>query len=346
MKIAIHHRQGSFSDRWIQYLEEKKIPFILVNAFDNDIVKQIKENGVTHFMWHFNQNYYEDMLHARVLFRSLQQIGISTFPNENTYWHFDDKVAQKYLLEALEIPLVKADVFYDKKKALEYIDSTSFPKVFKLKGGAGSINVKLIKTKSQGIKIVNKAFGKGFAAFDSWTVFTDTIERFWRQKTRHNFFRTIKWGFKSIFVDRQYKVFPKQRNYVYFQEFIPNLTYDIRLIVIGKKCFYLKRNTRDNDFRASGSGMLEFDPGDFNPEAVDIAFKSAKKLNMFCVAYDFIFNEKNEPLVVEISYGFQPYVYDRCLGFYDKNLHWNKCNVNLEYEIIQTFLEEGQIAYA
>lgn len=340
MKIGIHHRKGSFSDRWIEYLEEKKIPYVLLNAFDNDIIKQIKENKVTHFMWHFNQNYFEDMLHAKTLFRSINQIGIKTFPNEDTYWHFDDKVAQKYLLEALDIPLVKADVFYHQKEAEKYIENTSFPKVFKLKGGAGSINVKLVRTKEQARKIVKQAFGSGFAAFDSWTVFTDTIERFWRQKTQHNFLRVVKWGFKGIFVDKQYKVFPKQRNYVYFQEFIPDLTYDIRLIVIGDKCFYLKRNTRDNDFRASGSGMLEFAPGAFNLDAVEIAFKAAKQLNMICVAYDFIFDTKDKPLVVEISYGFQPYVYDQCLGFYDTALNWNESKVNLEYEIIHNFLKD------
>lgn len=338
MKIGIHHRKGSFSDRWIEYLEEKKIPYVILNAFDNDIIKQIKDNGVTHFMWHFNQNYFEDMLQARTLFRSINQIGIKTLPNEESYWHFDDKVSQKYLLEALDIPLVKADVFYNQKEAEKYIENTSFPKVFKLKGGAGSINVKLVKTKQQAKKLVKQAFGRGFDAFDSWTVFTDTIERFRRQKTLHNFLRIIKWGGKGIFVDKQYKVFPKQRNYVYFQEFIPNLTYDIRLIVIGSKCFYMKRNTRDNDFRASGSGRLEFEPGNFDTEAVDIAFKAADKLNMISVAYDFIFNAKNQPLVVEISYGFQPYIYDQCLGFYDKDLKWNETEVNLEYEIIHSFL--------
>ncbi|WP_076446618.1 RimK family alpha-L-glutamate ligase [Chryseobacterium sp. RU37D] len=338
MNIAVHHRKGSFSDRWIEYLEANKIPYILVNAFDNDIIRQMKVHQVTHFMWHFNQNYFEDMLLARNLFRSISQMGVKTFPNEDAYWHFDDKVAQKYLLEALDIPLVKSDVFYHEKEAENYVEKETFPKVFKLKGGAGSINVKLIKTKGQARRIVKQAFGKGFPAFDSKAVFTDTIERFWRQKNVHNFLRIVKWGYKGIFIDKQYKVFPKQKNYVYFQEFIPNLTYDIRLIVIGEKCYYLKRNTRDNDFRASGSGMLEFEPGGFDTNAVGIAFKAARKLNMICVAYDFIFDTDNNPLIVEISYGFQPYIYDQCLGFYDIDLKWNETKVNVECEMIHNFL--------
>ena len=40
MKIAIHHRQGSFSDRWIEYCETNNIEYKIVNAFDNNIIKK------------------------------------------------------------------------------------------------------------------------------------------------------------------------------------------------------------------------------------------------------------------------------------------------------------------
>lgn len=49
MKIAIHHRKGSFSERWIEYCTEKDIPFKIVNAYDSDIVKQVEDCDV--FMW-------------------------------------------------------------------------------------------------------------------------------------------------------------------------------------------------------------------------------------------------------------------------------------------------------
>ena len=38
MKIAIHHRPGSFSDRWIEYCEKEGIEYKIVNCYDNDIV--------------------------------------------------------------------------------------------------------------------------------------------------------------------------------------------------------------------------------------------------------------------------------------------------------------------
>jgi glutathione synthase/RimK-type ligase-like ATP-grasp enzyme len=337
MKIGIHHENGSFSERWIEYLKQRAIPYKLYNGFDSNIIYQIKNDNLTHFMWHFSQNNYDDKLHARILYRVLRELGISTYPNEESYWHFEDKEAQKYLFESLDIPFVQADIFYDKISALKYIENSDYPKVFKLRGGAGSINVRLVNNKSQARKIVNRAFGKGFLAFDKLAIFNDTIERFLRQKTFHNFLRIGKWGWKLIF-PRQ-KTHPNQRGYVYFQEFVPNQTYDIRLIVINDKCYYLKRYTRNNDFRASGSGRLEFVPDDsFNIMTVDMAFKYAKKLKMPCIAYDFVFSDQNQPLIVEISYGFQPYVYDQCTGYFDKNSNWHNSTVNLEYEIIDTFL--------
>lgn len=50
-----------------------------------------------------------------------------------------------------------------------------------------------------------------------------------------------------------------QKDYVYFQKFLPNNTYDIRITVIGERCFGFIRYNRENDFRASGSGKIEYD---------------------------------------------------------------------------------------
>jgi len=59
-------------------------------------------------------------------------------------------------------------LFFDKSDALEWINTTTFPKVFKLRGGAGSQNVQLVKSRNQAIKLTNKAFSKGFPKYDAW----------------------------------------------------------------------------------------------------------------------------------------------------------------------------------
>src|SRR5690606_3394653 len=176
MKLAIHHRPGSFSDRWIEYCKNKGINFKIVNAFDSDIINQVKDCDV--FLWHHPHSNFKDVLTAQRILFALEHAGISVFPDFRTAWHFDDKVAQKYLLEAIEAPLVPSYVFYDKNEAIEWVKNTSYPKVFKLKGGAGATNVKLVTNQTQAIKLVNKAFGKGFSQFDSWQNLIDRIEKY------------------------------------------------------------------------------------------------------------------------------------------------------------------------
>lgn len=158
MKIAIHENPGSFSDRWITYCLENKIDFKKVDCYETDIIQRLDDCGG--LIWNWNQNDYKAALLAPQLTISLEKKGIKVFPNTNTSWHFDDKVGQKYFLEAIGAPLVKSYVFYSAQEALDWIEKTSFPKVFKLRGGAGSINVRLIKTKKTARH--KKAFTNGF----------------------------------------------------------------------------------------------------------------------------------------------------------------------------------------
>src|SRR5690606_24969951 len=113
----------------------------------------------------------------KILF-ALEHAGIKVFPDFKTGWHFDDKVAQKYLLEAINAPLVPSYVFYDKQQALNWAKKTIYPKVFKLKGGAGSANVKLVRSESEAIKLINIAFGKGFSQFNRLDNFKESLRKY------------------------------------------------------------------------------------------------------------------------------------------------------------------------
>ena len=134
-------------------------------------------------MWHWNQNDYKAALFARQLTFSLEKKGIKVFPDVNTAWHFNDKVGQKYLLEAIDAPLVESYVFYTKEDALNWLDKTTFPKVFKLRGGASSVNVSLVKSKKEAKNLVKKAFSKGFSPI---TRFSRLRDRFWVLKRDRN----------------------------------------------------------------------------------------------------------------------------------------------------------------
>lgn len=321
MKLGIHFTKNSFCERWISYCDQHVIAYKIVNCYESDCIEQLKDCDA--LLWHHQQGSPKDILFAKQLLFSLQQSGKVVFPDFNTNWHFDDKVGQKYLLEALDIlEFVPTWVFYTKTEALAWATSTTFPKVFKLRGGAGSQNVKLIRTLSEAKRLIKRSFGKGFSPYEAWG---NLKERFRKYRLGKMGFREVMKGTVRLFVPPPYaKVMGRERGYVYFQEFIPNNNFDIRIIVIDGKAFALKRFVRKNDFRASGSGNFKYERTEFDERCVVLAFEYTNKLQAQCVAYDFVFDEKNNPRLIEINYGFAPSGYDDCPGYWDTTLTWHE----------------------
>lgn len=319
MKIAIHDRPGSFSDRWIEYCKNNNISYKVVNAYDNDIIKQVEDCDA--FMWHHHHANYRDALFAKQLLYSLQMAGKKVFPDFNTCWYFDDKVGEKYMLEAIGAPLVPSYVFYSKKDALKWVEETTFPKVFKLRGGAGASNVKLVRSKSEAKSLINKAFGRGFSQFNRLGHLKDRYKKY---KAGKDTFVGVLKGIARLIISTEYaKMHSKEKGYVYFQDFIPDNNFDLRIVVVGNKAFGLKRLVRKGDFRASGSGNIIYDKSQINEDCVKIAFDVAGKLRSQSVAFDFVF-DGIKPLIVEISYGYQIEAYDDCEGYWDTELKWHE----------------------
>lgn len=324
MKIGIHHRNsvGFFSERWIEYCEKNNISYKLVNAYSNDIVEQLSDCDA--FMWHHSNYDYRDALFANKLLFSLQQSGKKVFPNFNTTWHFDDKVGEMYLLQSISAPIVPSYIFYTKKEALKWIEEISLPKVFKLRGGSGSSNVKLVKTKKQAKHLIKQAFGKGFSQYDR---FSHLKDRYTTYKNGRDSFLGVCKSFARLFIPTEYsKMHSREKGYVYFQDFIPNNTFDIRICVVDDKAFALKRMCRENDFRASGGGRIIYDKNQIDERCVKIAFDVNDKLKTQSIAFDFVFDENNNPLIVEISYGFAANAYDACEGYWTKDMQWHAGN--------------------
>lgn len=319
MKLAIHHREGSFSDDWIKHCEQSSIPYKLVNAYSNDIIAQVEDCDIV--LWHHQQSDYRDLIFAKELLFSLRQAGKLVYPDFETGWHFDDKVGQKYLLEAISAPMVRSYVFYTKEEALSWAQKVSYPVVFKLRGGAGGSNVKLVQNFKQNKKIIRKSFSSGHSGFDPIIRLKDNFKLYKKGQIGINL---VLKSFLRIFVpNRNIRFIKKEVGYVYYQEFLPNNDCDIRLIVIGgNKAYGMKRLVREGDFRASGSKNFVYDK--IEDEVLKIAFDVAKKLKLQSVAFDFIYDQNHLPKIVEISYGFGTSGSSKCTGYWDELLTWHE----------------------
>jgi glutathione synthase/RimK-type ligase-like ATP-grasp enzyme len=318
MKIAIHKSDSGFHPRWVEYCKKNNIPFKRVNCLDNDLILQLKDCDA--LMWHHSQNDPSHLIIAKPLLFSLEQAGKIVFPDFNTNWHFDDKLGQKYLLEALDLPMVKTTAFFNKEDAIKWAKLVPYPIVFKLRGGAGSFNVHLINNFLQARSVITKSFGRGFTNFDTRSNLKETIRKYRLKKV--NLKLLLKSFAYFVFKPAYARTAGREVGYVYFQEFIPQNNFDIRVIVIGERAFAIKRMVRDNDFRASGSGNIKYEKENFDDATIKLSFELSEKLKTQCVAFDFIYKDMS-PLLVEISYGFVKEGYDECVGYWDRDLVFN-----------------------
>ncbi len=317
MKIAIHQRKTSFSEKWIKYCQDNNLDYKIVDCYDSNIINELKDCDA--LMWHHYHASTKDIHFAKELIYSLEMAGKIVFPNFRTTWHFDDKLGQKYLLEAFDCPAVPAYGFYSKQDALKWARETSFPKVFKLRGGAGADHVRLVPDYKKCVSLINQAFGKGFKQYNGFSNLKERWRKFKAGKTK---FADVMVGVGRLFITTPYsRIHGRDKGYIYFQDFIPNNTHDIRVTCIYGKCFASRRLVRPGDFRASGSGLSDWDIKKVPEQALKTAFDLAKRLKLQSVALDFVMNG-NTPLIVEMSYGFGYHPDMFKFGYWDEELNY------------------------
>ncbi len=317
MKIAIHHRENSFSKWWLNYCVKNNIDHKVVNCYDNDIVQQLEDCDA--LMWQHHHISPRDIKFAKQLCFSLEMGGKAVFPNFRSSWHFDDKLGQKYLFESIKAPMVTSYAFYSKKEAKKWVDETIFPKVFKLRGGASGDNVRLVRSKKEALRIVRQAFGPGFGQYNA----VKNLKERWRMyRGGLTTWNDVLRGIVRLAVPTPFsRMAGKERGYVYFQDFIPDNDHDIRVNFVYGRCFAFRRKVRSGDFRASGSGVVDFDMSNIPQKALSIAFEVADKLQLQSAAFDFVIHN-HEPIIVEVSYGFGPSEEKLEHGYWDADLNY------------------------
>ena len=317
--IGIHDSPGSYSDRWLDWCLQKQVPFKRLNCLATDIVPQCA--GLSAVLWHWTLVRLEEALVARQIITALEQAGIVVFPSTATCWHYDDKVGQKYLFESLGVPLVPTWVFTDPAEARAWIAGATWPKVFKLRCGAGSENVQLVRSRPQAEALCRRAFRAGFPGSAGYLY--DAPKRLRKIKGWHDFWEKLQRAPRSLVETLELRRYaPRQRGYVLFQEFMPGNNFDTRVNIIGPRAFGLIRRNRPNDFRASGSGNCLYDPDRVDRRFVSLAFRVAEQLRTQSLSCDFLFDANRDPRICEISYCSVASPVHDCQGYWDPEFVW------------------------
>ena len=322
--LAIHDRKNSYSDRWIAYCDQHAIPYRLIRCFKPDIIDQLASSKA--LLWNWNHTDPREQLMARNLIMAAETMGLTVFPSTATCWHFDDKIAQKYLLEAIGAPLVPTYVFYSLDDALHWIDETSYPKVFKLRKGAGSSNVRLVRSAKEASALTRRAFSTGFSPVPHYG--QDAVRRYSAASKRGDLLKVVKKIPEVLARIRDMKrLMGSENGYVYFQEFIPNNNFDTRVTVIGDRAFAFTRNVGPATFERSRSGDIVYDSGRIHQVCVEIAFDVAQKAKSQSMAFDFVLTESRRPLIVEVSYCYNAQAVYSCPGYWDASMTWHEGHI-------------------
>jgi len=328
-----------FQYKYMKILEENAIDYKLVDSQSHTFWEEI--NDCSLYIMFLGQTLMHLQRQLSLISVLDNVLGIRCFPNWKTSWHFDDKISQYYLLKSPGFPIVPSYIFWDKDLAIEWAKSADFPQVFKLKGGAGSLNVIKVHNGKQAMKLINKMFGKGITngnipGVNLFKVYRKRIKTLVKSKVKYKLYDFgLRFGINENW--------SKHQGYAFFQDFLPNNEYDTRVTIIGKRGFAYQRFSRPNDFRASGSGNFNADPSKIDIRCIKIAMNISNILGFQSMTYDFLYNAEKMPQINEISCQFVDWMVHSCPGYWDENLNWHEGHYWPQYCQLQDLLDKSDL---
>jgi glutathione synthase/RimK-type ligase-like ATP-grasp enzyme len=347
MIIGIHpDRIGeeSYSEKWAEFLLARGAEVRTLNLLAPDALEQARQcDGV---MWRWAHNPQDKQSAQRILYTIEHYLGIPVYPDSPSAWHYDEKVAQFYLLQALRAPMPQTWLFWHRDQALAWARAAPYPVVFKLSPGASSANVIKVDTEAQAVNLINRAFRRG--------IFPMTMNEhrislgFPRSRAQakamlRRLIDALRYVWRADYPALSPAWWKPELGYVYFQEFLPGNAFDTRISVIGNRAFGFRRMNRPNDFRASGSGNLVFDPDPIDRRCIEIASRVSQRGKFQSMAYDFLF-KNGEPVICEISYAYADWAVHSCPGHWDPNLNWVEGQMWPEEAQVEDFLARVKAA--
>ncbi|MCB5287195.1 MAG: hypothetical protein LHW64_05275 [Candidatus Cloacimonetes bacterium] len=189
------------------------------------------------------QHYIRDCL------MHLLALGNTLIPSFELFCCHENKGWQELLKRQLGIKSLECQYFSSTRE----LDTAKlkFPLVFKTLRGSNSTGVALVNSISDLEHELNKRL-KSIS-------FMQRID-FWRRKhlRLHKHFL----GYPGYDLRKDavaYQDYMRIELPFVLQEYIPGLSYDYRVIILGEKYFISKRHTKAGDFRASGAKLFDFD---------------------------------------------------------------------------------------
>lgn len=306
LSVAVGRDMGGLHEKFLDALEEKTttypgLQYSLVNLDRSDWIEQIGESSLViwkpPYMGHEFSGYFKEKVFFLEHF-----MGKIVVPNYASIWHFESKAAQSYLFRYAGVPTPRTIVSFDLDESLELAQKEAYPIVLKRSAGAASSSVRSVGRLRDFRRFLFREFSNSL-----WENCADGSNKLARliSAFRH------KWLF-SFAVNRI--VGSSLFGMAYWQEFIEGNSADLRITAIGDRfATGFWRNNRPGDFRASGSGLIDYDRP-IPESAIRYCLSLNRMLGFDTMAYDILFKH-GEILVSEMSYGYYAKAVQRVNGY-------------------------------
>ncbi|MEK6513460.1 hypothetical protein [Myroides odoratimimus] len=242
----------SYFPKYERFLKNNKIEYEFYNILSSDWLEEAKKYDL--IIWHTASDPCTQKTAKSKIYVLDKILNKRCLPSYDEIWGYEDKVNAHYFYKAHDLPEIPTFVSHDKNDIINFLEKTKYPIISKLTTGSASFGVEKISNKNEAMKFVNK-------------VFSDK-------------------GIKTYFP------FERQKNYVYFQQFIDDATYDLRVITVGDKALGYYRFPNEGDFRASGAG--NYAKKEIPIEALDLAFKVKELYGANFLATDLLYSDKDK----------------------------------------------------
>lgn len=285
MKLGIFKDFKGQHEVFINACKELKVKYEVIDIISCDWVENIKNSDCDGFLIKppGRRDAWKRMYDERVYF--IEKIMRKpVYPTYDEIFLYENKRVMSYWLQVNNINSPKTWVFYSKEEAKKFVETyNDYPLIFKSNIASASIGTKVLKNKTQALKLVNRIF------------------------TKFNFYNRgyTKWNKKKgipypMLDDKQY-------DNVLFQQKI-DIKYEWRGVKIGESYFAHKKLLGTDGLR-SGSGNANYDTPP--KEVMDFIKKVCDKGNFNSMDVDFFETKEGKFQVNELQTFFgskiQPY---------------------------------------
>lgn len=290
--------------KWKRYLDYNGINYSIYNVFRSDWFEEAQKFEL--ILWRPLSSPVALDEARKKIYLLENELGKEVYPDFNTIMLYENKFLEYNLLKNRGFPVIETFVSFDYQESMEWVSAAQFPLISKQETSSGSSGTRLVRSLREAKKLVHEIFSASGCA--------------------------------------TYYPYYSQKNYVFFQPFVPNKGFDLRVIICGKKVFGYFRYCMPNDFRASGSKLVE--KKEIPGEALTLASSIYDELNCVCLAIDMLYStERNIFEIIEISPFIQVETDEQLKIAEDSGYYYRNEDAGFEFHTGRLWLQEVVLDY-